>query len=376
MQQLSTIGITPQRKSQPNRKFHNTREKEHRMRLSPPRTWKGVLAVGFVLFGGILIARVVIDSRSAHANGASSALAVVPDAGQRYTNGPFQSQGRGQVDAFTTQLDPSPDPCAGPYPGPSCSRLIATATMTATATIAGYPEPAKSATPTFIPDEDIDTPLEVAAPTATATSLPDACREADVTPVSPDVDTATGHRVFSCDDELDSTPTATPATRETPTVASDDQSAPESPPEAELDEVPDNTLQLVSNTATKNNLVITDQYLFWFDVRGEVGAIYGYDLATAEEFLIRDTRDISLFELTSDGQTVAWIDYDSSVKHIQGYDLETRQEFTIHSIDRPKSSGEIALADGVLYSYCITLTQRPVTTGSTPLIWRAGKNDS
>lgn len=106
--------------------------------------------------------------------------------------------------------------------------------------------------------------------------------------------------------------------------------------------------------------IAAGRYIFWVDMRHWVDArneratIYGYDLITQQEFMVKEVGSVTnALSLTSDGTTVAWIDHvysdGFSRDRIQGYDLATRREFTIRELDIHDSFSSVALADGVVY---------------------------
>ncbi|NJN67617.1 MAG: hypothetical protein HC884_13350 [Chloroflexaceae bacterium] len=85
-------------------------------------------------------------------------------------------------------------------------------------------------------------------------------------------------------------------------------------------------------------------------MRDEDAAIYGYDLCHQEEFMVKSIGDPwNVFDLTTDGETLAWVARSGAGQYVQGYDLSSRREFLM--IEAPNRYGfeSIALGDGVLY---------------------------
>jgi hypothetical protein len=70
-------------------------------------------------------------------------------------------------------------------------------------------------------------------------------------------------------------------------------------------------------------------YIFWTDVRNPQMAIYGYDLNTSQEFLVKQLP-LGAASLATDGQTLVWVEGTAqSGDSIQSYDLATKRLSTI-----------------------------------------------
>lgn len=94
-------------------------------------------------------------------------------------------------------------------------------------------------------------------------------------------------------------------------------------------------------------------YLFWVDNREEQTGIYGYNLTTHQEFLVRPLDvPTDAYELATDGHTLAWIDRtvpDPPYMRIQGYAIEERREYTlVQPVTHGVFSG-LNLVDDILY---------------------------
>lgn len=108
-------------------------------------------------------------------------------------------------------------------------------------------------------------------------------------------------------------------------------------------------LQRISSTAFGRPAVGGD-YIFWEDIRNNSAAIYGCNLRTGEEFLVKDIRKVTyVYNLTSDGQTLAWIARSPEGSHIQGYNITTKQRFMIMAPTHRQAIDSAVLVDGVLY---------------------------
>ncbi len=95
-------------------------------------------------------------------------------------------------------------------------------------------------------------------------------------------------------------------------------------------------------------------YLFWTDTRNPKMAIYGYDLNTNQEFVVKQLP-LGASSLATDGQILAWVE--GSERPAEGdslhtYNLATKQESTIIPTSRNGNGNElggVAVDKGTLY---------------------------
>ncbi|MEO8287300.1 MAG: hypothetical protein ABI670_12820 [Chloroflexota bacterium] len=114
-------------------------------------------------------------------------------------------------------------------------------------------------------------------------------------------------------------------------------------------------------------------YLFWTDVRNTSMAIYGYNVNTSQEFLVK-TLPRGAASLATDGRALAWIQGEpSGGDSIHTYNIATTQETTVIPSGTAEYSG-IAVDNGTLYyeSQTSGLVARNLSTGVEQVISTKG----
>lgn len=111
--------------------------------------------------------------------------------------------------------------------------------------------------------------------------------------------------------------------------------------------------RLIVSTAI-GNPAVTEDYVFWVDMRNDQPALYGYDLNTSREFLIRRAEETyHLRGLTTNGTIVAWLDYGQSTQgfvRVEAYLIAEQRVVTL--VERLPAHWfitDLNLVDGMLY---------------------------
>ncbi|HET9494331.1 MAG TPA: hypothetical protein VFR15_08885 [Chloroflexia bacterium] len=163
--------------------------------------------------------------------------------------------------------------------------------------------------------------------------------------------------------------------------------APERTPESASERAPDSASEhaqagrgptLIARTVI-GEPAARGHYVFWTDSRASDWAIYGYDVNTGEEFVVKQLP-LGASGLATDGRLLAWVESSASnsgviIESIQVYNLSTREESTVSS-SAGSELDRLALDNGTLYygnqdmGY---LVARDISTGQEQQVAAGGK---